>query len=249
MLHSSLSTGADALLAVSIPTLVTQLGLAVGDVALRVVISVTALIMCVTVHEFGHAFVADRLGDPLPRRQGRVTLNPIAHIDPLGTLLFPALMAMGASVPLAWGKPVEWTGHPANLTRRFSMRTIRFFVAVAGPGMNLILAVLLSAVFLLCSKLAWLAGMKMCLELIAMNFGLMFFNLLPIPPLDGRVFLEYLPDSLSVVRDTLFRYGQFIFLALILLGGVGGTSPLSVIMAPFQWLTSQYLTLLLWLIR
>ena len=156
----------------------------------------------------------------LPRRQGRVTLNPIAHIDPLGTLLFPALMAMGASVPLAWGKPVEWTGHPANLTRRFSMRTIRFFVAVAGPGMNLLLALLLSAVFLLCSKLAWLAGMKMCLELIAMNFGLLFFNLLPIPPLDGRVF--GIPTGLAVggARHAV-SLRSFIFLPLILLGGVG----------------------------
>lgn len=249
MLHSVLSSWSDAAVSAGLPNLVMQLGLAVGDVALRVVISVTALVMCVTVHEFGHAFVADRLGDPLPRQQGRVTLNPIAHIDPLGTLLFPALMAMGAGVPLAWGKPVEWTGHPRNLTRRFSMRTIRFFVAVAGPAMNLLLALLLSGVFLLCNKFLWLTGMRMCLELIAMNFGLLFFNLLPIPPLDGRVFLEYLPDSLSVVRDTLFRYGAFIFLALILLGGVGGTSPLSVIMTPFHWLTNQYLTGLLWLVR
>lgn len=249
MVHSSLSDGSLALLQGGLPNVVMQLGLAVGDVALRVVTYVTALVMCVTVHEFGHAFVADRLGDPLPRQQGRVTLNPIAHIDPLGTLLFPALMAMGAGIPLAWGKPVEWSGHPAYLTRRFSMRTIRFFVAVAGPGMNLVLALLLSAVFLVCSRFAWLTGMQMCMELIAMNFLLMFFNLLPIPPLDGRVFLEYLPNSLSAVRDTLFRYGSFIFLGLILLGGVGGTSPLSVIMTPFHWLTNQYLSGLLSLVR
>ncbi len=226
-----------------------QLGMAADNMVLRVVISVTALVMCVTVHEFGHAFVADRLGDPLPRRQGRVTLNPLAHIDPLGTLLFPALMAMGAGIPLAWGKPVEWTGHPAYLTRRFSMRTIRFFVAVAGPSMNLLLALLLSVVALICGKLGALGALTMCVQLIAMNFGLLFFNLLPIPPLDGRVFLEYLPDSLSVVRETLFRYGSLIFLALLLLGGAGGFSPLGVIMAPFNWLSAQYIAGLLSLIR
>ncbi len=211
------------------------------QLAAHVVVSVTALILCITVHEFGHAWVADRMGDPLPRQQGRVTLNPLRHIDPLGTVIFPALMALGAAIPLAWGKPVEWTGHPAYLTRRFSMRTIRFFVAVAGPAMNLLLALVISVAYLVFGKLGRKDAMEMCSRLIAMNFGLMFFNLLPIPPLDGRVFLEFLPNSLAFIRDTLFRYGSFIFLALILLGGIGGASPLGYIMMPFHMLTGLYL--------
>ena len=80
-------------------TVATQLAVAGIELAAHVVVSVTALIMCITVHEFGHAWVADRLGDPLPRQQGRVTLNPLRHIDPLGTVIFPALMALGASIP------------------------------------------------------------------------------------------------------------------------------------------------------
>lgn len=213
-----------------------------------VVANVLALIMCVAVHEFGHAFVADRLGDPLPRAQGRVTLNPLAHIDLLGTVIFPALMALGVQIPLAWGKPVEWSGHPRYLTRRFSMRTIRFLVAVAGPAMNFALALLIGLVLIVGARLGMAeTAVFMCLHLILLNLGLMFFNLLPIPPLDGRVFLEYLPDALSGVRDVLTRYGGFIFLALIMLGGVGGTSPLSLLMAPFNYLSGLFLNLVVYL--
>jgi Zn-dependent protease len=88
---------------------------------------------------------------------------------------------------------------------------------------------------------------RISVHLILMNLSLMFFNLLPIPPLDGRVFLEYLPDALSGVRDVLTRYGAFIFLALIMLGGIGGTSPLALIMRPFNALSSLFLNLVLYL--
>mgnify|MGYP000914759642 CR=1 FL=1 len=210
----------------------------------HVVLSVVTLIMCVTVHEFGHAFVADRLGDPLPRQQGRVTLNPLAHIDPIGTVLFPALMALGTPIPLAWGKPVQWTGHPRYLTRRFSMRTIRFFVSAAGPAMNLLLALVLSAVFVaivhLQPALAPQAGGLLML-LVQLNLGLMFFNLLPIPPLDGRSFLEFLPDSLGFIRDFLMNYGSLIFMALVMIGTAVQPSPLSILMYPFTLVSRWWL--------
>lgn len=209
-----------------------------------VVAKVLALIMCVSIHEFGHAFVADRLGDPLPRQQGRVTLNPLHHIDLLGTVIFPTLMALGVGIPLAWGKPVEWTGNPRYLTRRFSMRTIHLMVSVAGPAMNLLLGLVLSLVLIIAAKLGSVDGVTIAMQLIAMNLALMFFNLLPIPPLDGRSFLLFLPNSLSSVRDLLFKYGAFIFLALVLLG-TGGISPLRLIMAPFYKLIELYVGFLL----
>lgn len=209
-----------------------------------VVIQVLALIACVTVHEFGHAFVADRLGDPLPREQGRVTLNPLAHIDWLGTVIFPVLMALGAGLPLAWGKPVEWTNNPRYLTRRFSMRTIRLLVSTAGPAMNLFLALFVSVVLVVALRTGSTQLEDASSQLVYMNLSLMFFNLLPIPPLDGRTFLEYLPRSLSSLRDLLFRYGGFVFLALVLFPPVGGRSPIGWLILPFQLLIVKYLHLL-----
>lgn len=100
------------------------------------------LILSICVHEFGHAIVADKLGDPLPRSQGRTTLNPAAHADPIGTLLFPliALVATkGASLGFGWGKPVQVS--PRHFTRKVSMRTGHMLVAAAGPCMNLLFGV------------------------------------------------------------------------------------------------------------
>ncbi len=106
-----------------------------------------ALILSVAVHEFGHAWAATRLGDSLPRAQGRLTLNPIRHVDPIGTLLFPVMMMAFGGGMLGWGRPVQT--NPYNYTRRFSQATGSALVAVAGPAMNLFLAVLVSAMLVI----------------------------------------------------------------------------------------------------
>src|SRR5215471_11377696 len=113
---------------------------------------VIAFIISVSVHEFGHAWMANRLGDGLPRAQGRLTLSPMAHVHPIGTLLLPLLAAFMPGLPLlAWGKPVQ-TNPMSYSTRSFSRRTGQMLVALAGPLMNLVLAVVGSTVVVVLAK-------------------------------------------------------------------------------------------------
>src|SRR6185503_3278044 len=110
-----------------------------------------ALILSICVHEFGHAFVADRLGDPLPRSQGRVTLNPISHIDFIGTLVLPVVAfamsitdpAVGAKI-LGWGKPVQISLSPRAISRNGTLKTAHLLIALAGPMMNILFGLVLS---------------------------------------------------------------------------------------------------------
>lgn len=195
----------------------------VGDAILYVL----AFVMCVSVHEFGHAFVATKLGDPIPRSQGRLTLSPLKHIDPIGTLLVPFLMQlMGAAgrIPLlAWGRPVET--NPTMYTRRFSLNTGRLFVALAGPGMNLVMALAVSLVTVLGLQAGIFgpdAAKFLITHLVVLNLYLMFFNLLPIPPLDGgAVMAWFLPRSMQHVVEFFERWGFLILLGLLFSGMLG----------------------------
>src|SRR5678815_3206916 len=114
-----------------------------------ILIYVFVLLISVALHEFGHAIMAHKLGDDTPSRQGRVTLNPLAHADPIGTLLLPLVgsiygAATGHGGGFGWGKPVQWQPH--RISRRVSMSTAKILVAVAGPAMNIVLAVFIACV-------------------------------------------------------------------------------------------------------
>jgi Zn-dependent protease len=189
----------------------------------KALLSLVAFVMSVSVHEFGHAWMADRLGDRLPRTQGRLTLSPLAHYDLIGTILVPLLAAfMPGNFPMvAWGKPVQT--NPANYTRRVGPRRGHMLVAVMGPLMNLVLAALLSVVFVAIAKGWGMSPEHAALfidNLVALNIVLLFFNLIPLPPLDGGSVLEgLLPESLQVIPRTLQRYGMILFFILLLSGG------------------------------
>jgi Zn-dependent protease len=201
-------------------------------------LSLIAFVVSVSVHEFGHAFVADRLGDRIPRLQGRLTLSPAAHIDPIGTILVPLLGSfLPSSFPLlAWGKPVQTS--PNNYTRRFSMRTGHMMVAAAGPLMNLLLAALASVIFLIMGKLGWLSpafAAALVNYVLALNISLMFFNLLPVPPLDGGTVLAgLLPESLQFILRPLERYGLLLLLVMMYFGVI------RLLMRPAAYLTNVW---------
>jgi len=202
-----------------------------------------ALILSITVHEFGHAWMANRLGDRLPAAQGRVTLNPLRHIDPIGTILFPLLASAGMPV-LGWGKPVQT--NPTAYTRKFTMRGGHAMVAMAGPAMNLVMAIVSSLLAILLAKTIGLPGdmLSQILEkLVGLNLFLMFFNLLPVPPLDGGAVLAWLlPPSMGSVLAFVERWGFMILLGLLLTGG------LRILMMPASFLVDRWMYGLVWIL-
>jgi Zn-dependent protease len=187
-----------------------------------------ALVLSICVHEFGHAFVADKLGDRLPRAQGRVTLNPLAHVDPIGTIVIPIVaFAMAFSSPgaaariIGWGKPVQISLHPGQITKRLSIRTAHALIAIAGPFMNILFALVLSAVVVILARVGKEELATAVFYVVEMNIGLCFFNLIPCPPLDGGAILaRVLPRRLDFIMDGLNKYGFMIFFALLFSGAL-----------------------------
>lgn len=176
------------------------------------------LILSLSFHEFAHAWTADRLGDPTARMLGRLTLNPLAHIDWIGTVLFP-LLALYSNLPLiGWAKPV-----PVNMRNLRSPRRDFAVVALAGPVSNVILAVG-AAVFLrlLPGDPPVLPGPSPAAILVMvvwMNILLAVFNMIPVPPLDGgNVLAGFVPEEIARLIDQLRPYGFLVLYALMLTG-------------------------------
>lgn len=183
-----------------------------------------ALLVAATIHEFAHAYVADRLGDPTPRSQGRLTLNPLAHLDPVGTLL---ILIAG----FGWAKPVQ-----INPTYFRDWRRDTIMVAAAGPLANITLLFLLGVPYKL--GLLSFGGSPMdvlLLIVVRINAMLAVFNLIPVPPLDGsKILMGLLPPSQAVAYARLQPYGIFILLLLVM------TNALAVVLfGPMNWLIAQ----------
>jgi Zn-dependent protease len=189
------------------------------------------LIVSLSVHEAAHAWSADRLGDPTARMLGRLTLNPLSHIDWIGTVLFP-LVAIYSGLPLiGWAKPV-----PVNWNNLRSPRRDFALVAAAGPGSNLILALIGAVLYLALAAPGGSIVLDTLYQFVSLNIFLAVFNMLPVPPLDGgNVLAGLLPEPLARVLDSIRAFGIIILYALLFTGVIG------TIWRPIQTLVSRWL--------
>jgi Zn-dependent protease len=189
----------------------------------QLAVLVLPVILAITVHEASHGYVADRLGDKTARLLGRVTLNPLRHIDPLGTVLIPLGMYALTGFLFGWAKPVPV--NPRNLARP---RRDMAIVAVAGPLSNLAMALLWSLAILIGAWLQpvseWVSAplVYMGAAGVLINVILLVLNMVPLPPLDGgRVLVGLLPVNLARLVARVEPYGLFILVALLVTGVLG----------------------------
>jgi Zn-dependent protease len=182
--------------------------------------TILVFILSITIHEFAHAITADRLGDNTPRSQGRISLNPIDHLDPVGTILMAVSAATG--VGIGWGKAVQY--NPANLK---SPRWDPLKVAIAGPISNVLQAVVCAVLIRLSDHYGWLDNYDWIYNIVSMgvmlNLTLALFNMIPIPPLDGsKILSALLPDTQSRAYDRIMAtFGMLLFFVVALTGVTG----------------------------
>ena len=196
--------------------------------AQQLVIWALPVLFAITIHEVAHGWVANKLGDPTAKMLGRLTLNPIKHIDPIGTILVPGMLLLFGGFLFGWAKPVPVS--PQNLRQhRYGMA----WVAAAGPVSNILQAVFWALLIKVALEsqgaIGWIAEPLYLMGLagVSINLSLAVLNLLPIPPLDGgRIVDSLLPGPLSAKYSQLEPFGLWIVLALI------ATKLLGVIMAP-----------------
>jgi Zn-dependent protease len=195
------------------------LPISLADVFIQMIV----LLFSLTVHETAHAWTADRLGDPTARLLGRVSLNPIVHIDPIGTLLFPLISMISGALLIGWAKPV-----PVNVRYLRHTRRDYVLVAAAGPASNLLLGIAAAIALMLLPISPHTLNepnvsvplAKLLAHAIELNVLLAVFNMLPIPPLDGgNVLGALLPIRLAAIFNQLRPYGFVLLYALILTSG------------------------------
>lgn len=183
-----------------------------------------ALIPIVAIHEFGHAWMAVKCGDPTPRQMGRVTLNPVVHMDPIGTVAVPLIMVvLGAITPglagfiIGWGRPVMFDPGNCNNPKRDSV-----LVAMAGPLMNLVLAFIAVVGLRLVIPIDNEVLTDTFQILAQFSLFLMFFNLLPIPPLDGSYVMKYVTGMSEELYNNIANFGIIILIICLQMPVVQG---------------------------
>ena len=202
-------------------------------------VSIPGVLIAITFHEFAHGFAAYKLGDNTAKNEGRLSLNPLDHLDPIGTLM---LLFAG----FGWGKPVHV--NPMNYTRKMSMEKGEAIVSVAGPLMNILLAFIFAIIYALIYKFAGLEFiestvgyiiMLLISSTISINIGLGVFNLIPLPPLDGsKIIMPFLPYN----AKQWFRNNEYIFYIVFVVIWITGIA--SWIISPaINWITNGIMNL------
>jgi Zn-dependent protease len=217
-----------------------------GDAILEAATWILPLVFAIVLHEISHGWVAAAFGDPTARRKGRLSLNPLRHVDPIGTVGLPLVLALAGAPIFGWAKPV-----PVVARRMRHPRRDMVLVALAGPGMNLLLAIL-SAVLLAAigepvegQGFAALFLRLNLLNFVAINIFLAVFNMLPLPPFDGGHVVEgLLPRRLAVHYAKLHRFALPLFIVLLLV--LPALSPNfdvvgRLVRPPVDWLTGALL--------
>ena len=209
-----------------------------GRSLLEIVAFLLSLLIAIDVHEFAHAWMANELGDPTARYQGRLSLNPLVHLDPMGTMMM--LFSVFSGFGIGWGKPVPVDPRYLRKGPRVGMG----MVAAAGPLSNLVLAAIVAVPIRLGLTMSW-SLLNLLLILISVNISIGLFNLLPIPPLDGASILRGILSTIRArwayqVSDALDRMqvqGPIIFLLLIIVDQVLPISILGLVLGtPYRLL-------------
>lgn len=192
-----------------------------GSYLLGLLLTLPGVIIAITFHEFAHAYAAYKLGDDTPRMQGRLNLNPLSHMDPIGFVLL-------IFAHIGWGKPVQI--NPRNFDRKYSMSAGEAIVSVAGPVMNFVLALVFTIIYFVILKfvpgiiLTQWGGVIITIltSTIVVNVGLGVFNLIPLPPLDGsKIFRNFMSYNVKEWLDRYERVFYIIFLVLWITGLAG----------------------------
>ncbi len=205
------------------------------DIIYKIAVNAIPLLLAITLHEAAHGYAAKIFGDRTADMLGRLSLNPIKHIDPMGTLLIPAITIMAGGFIFGWAKPV-----PVNSNNLRNPKTDMIWVAVAGPASNFLQAIVWAFILKFAAGEGSLAVSAIATAGVSWNVGLMVLNLLPILPLDGgRMLAGFLPRDLSNTYSKLEPYGMFIILGLAI------THMLGPILAPAYDLVLGFLGFLI----
>ncbi len=185
--------------------------------ARELILAIPVFLLAVTIHEYAHGWVAFKKGDTTARDAGRLSLSPLAHIDPVGTIIFPLLLALSGLPVFGWAKPV-----PINFNRLNNPKKDLLWVGLAGPAANIIFAFCIAMILRFAPVSGLITFGRLMFYMVIINLLLGIFNLIPVPPLDGsRILTSLLPIKQAMVYMRLERFGFLIIIALLWTGIIG----------------------------